>query len=119
VVFGFRRAEPASHIQERRRAPRVEPKRSVVKIDSKIYTVKNLSTRGFVLTPYEGDLVAHQRVYLTLVLPVGGEERDFATDAVVVRRQSGTLAARFNDLRRDARRAIELLFQPKPARQPG
>jgi len=122
VAFGFRRAEPVRPTQERRRAPRVELRRGLIKIDSKTYPVKNLSTQGFVVTPYDGDLIAHQRVYLTLVLAVGDQERDFATDAVVVRRQPGSLAGRFNDLRRDARRVIEQYFQAKPtkpARQPG
>jgi hypothetical protein len=117
VAFGFRHAGgQAAAISERRRAPRVELKHGVVKIDSKTFPVKNLSTQGFVLAPYEGDLIAHQRVYLTLMLAVNGKQRDFATDAVVVRTDHQTLAARFNDLRRDARRAIELYFQARPAR---
>jgi len=103
-------------VAERRAAPRVELKRGMAKIDSKTFAVKNLSTRGFVLDAYEGDLVAHQRVYLTLVLAVDGHERDFATDAVVVRTGQRTLAGRFNDLRRDARRAIEQYLVARPAR---
>jgi len=117
VAFGFRNAGGhATPVSDRRRAPRVELKHGVAKIDSKTFPVKNLSTQGFVLAPYEGDLIAHQRVYLTLVLAVNGKERDFATDAVVVRTGHQTLAARFNDLRRDARRAIELYFQARPVR---
>ncbi|MEJ0072178.1 MAG: hypothetical protein WDO24_29580 [Pseudomonadota bacterium] len=69
------------------------------------------------LDAYEGDLIAHQRVYLTLVLAVDGKERDFATDAVVVRTGPRALAGRFNDLRRDARHAIEQYLAPRPAGQ--
>lgn len=117
-MFGIR-SHRGPTVAERRAAPRVELKRGMAKIDSKTFSVKNLSTRGFVLESYQGDLVAHQRVYLTLVLAVGGEERDFATDAVVVRTDERSLAARFNNLRRDARQAIEQYFAPRPARQPG
>jgi hypothetical protein len=118
-MFGFRHAAHGAAASERRHAPRVELKHGVAKIDSKTFPVKNLSTKGFVLEPYQGDLVAHQRVYLTLVLAVNGQERDFATDAVVVRTADQTLAGRFNDLRHDARRAIERYFLARPARQPG
>jgi hypothetical protein len=119
VVFGFRSAAgrgPA--VRERRTAPRVELKHGLAKIDSKTFPVKNLSTHGFVLGAYEGDLIAHQRVYLTLVLAVNGQELDFATDAVVVRTSDRTLAGRFNNLRHDARRAIEQYFQARTTRPP-
>ena len=119
-MFGFRHGADHTHARpERRRAPRVELKRGLAKIDSKTYPVKNVSTEGFVLTPYDGDLVTRQRVYLTLVLAIDGKEFDFATDAVVVRTDARTLAGRFNDLRRDARRAIEHYVTARPARRPG
>jgi hypothetical protein len=120
VVFGFRNAAGrAVAAIERRRVPRVALKHGVAKIDSKSFPVKNLSTQGFVLEPYQGDLITHQRVYLTLVLAINGQERDFATDAVVVRAADQTLAGRFSDLRHDARRAIEQYFLARPAGQPG
>jgi hypothetical protein len=114
-VFGFRSADRGTASSERRRVPRVAPKQGVALIDSKTFPLKNVSIQGFVVEPYEGDLIAHQRVYLTLVLPINGEPRDFATDAVVVRAHDRTLAGRFNNLRHDARRAIEHYFRARPA----
>jgi hypothetical protein len=100
----------ATQMQDRRRAPRIELKQGTAKVDSKTFPLKNLSTTGFLLTPYQGDLIAHQRVYLTLLLPIDGAERDFLTDAQVVRLDANTLAGRFNNLRPDARRTIERLL---------
>jgi hypothetical protein len=102
-------------VADRRRAARIELKRGSVKVDSKTFTLKNLSTQGFLLTPYDGDLVARQRVYLTLTLQVDGQELDYATDAQVVRIDARNLAGRFNDLRPDARRAIARIgTRPRP-----
>jgi hypothetical protein len=109
VAFLNRKARQPQ-IQDRRRAARLELKRGSVKVDSKTFSLKNLSTAGFLLTAYQGDLIARQRVYLTLLLPVDGQERDFPTDAQVVRINQHDLACRFNDLRPDARRTIERLL---------
>ncbi len=98
-------------IAERRRAARIELKNGTAKVDSKVFPLKNLSVSGFLLNPYEGDgLIARQRVYLTLMLKVDGQEQDFLTDAQVVRIGERSLAGRFNNLRPDARRAIERLI---------
>ena len=104
------RASRTQSVVERRRAPRIELKRGAVKVDSKTFSLKNLSTGGFLLTPYDGDLIARQRVYLTLLLQVDGKEQDYLTDAHVVRVAERDLAGRFIDLRTDARRVIERLF---------
>jgi hypothetical protein len=104
-----RKAHTAT-VAERRRAQRIELKRGSAKVDSKTFALKNLSTAGFLLTPYQGDLIARQRVYLTLQLPVDGKEEDYSIDAQVVRIDDGILAGRFNNLRPDARRAIERLL---------
>jgi len=113
---GLLSRKPRDHaVADRRRAPRIELKRGSVKVDSKTFTLKNLSTQGFLLTPYDGDLVARQRVYLTLTLQVDGQELDYATDAQIVRIDARNLAGRFNDLRPDARRAIARIGgRPQP-----
>ena len=103
-------------VAERRRAPRIELKRGGAKVDSKTFVLKNVSTQGFLLEAYDGDLIARQRVYLTLMLPVDGQELDYRTDAQVVRIDARNLAGRFNDLRPDARRAIErMVDRRRPA----
>jgi hypothetical protein len=107
-VFRSTRKQPS--IAERRRLPRIEVKGATAKIDSKSFPLKNLSISGFLLSPYDGDLVARQRVYLTLMLKIDGQDQDYLTDAVIVRLGTGGLAGRFNDLRKDARRAIERLL---------
>ena len=105
----------AQAVADRRRAPRIELKRGSAKVDSKTFSLKNVSTQGFLLTPYDGDLVARQRVHLTLLLQVDGQEHDYAIDAQVVRLDARNLAGRFNDLRPDARRAIEhMVMRPRP-----
>lgn len=82
------------------------------RIDSHVFPIANLGAGGFLLAPWQGDLIAHQRVYLTLVLPTGDGLRDYAIDAQVVRATGHGLAARFHDLRPDARRAIARLLAP-------
>ncbi len=108
--MGFLKRGAQNAPVDRRRAPRIELRRAAAKVDSKTYPLKNLSTAGFLMTPYEGDLVAHQRVYLTLVLQIDGKEHDYLTDAHVVRLAERNLAGRFIDLRPDARRLIERLI---------
>ena len=110
-MFGSRKK--STSIAERRHAPRIELKRAAAKIDSKTYPLANLSAAGFLLGAYDGDLITRQRVYLTLQLEVDGQQQDYLTDAVVVRMADKSLAGRFGDLRRDARRAIERLMVPK------
>ena len=108
-MFGSHKKSTTS--SERRHAPRVAFKRgAAVKVDSKTFPLANLSTQGFLCGAYEGDLIARQRVYLTLQIEVDGKQQDYLTDAVVVRLSDKSLAGRFSDLRRDARRAIERLI---------
>ena len=105
----FTSRKKTTAVAERRHAPRVELQRASAKVDRKTFPLANLSTAGFLLGAYEGDLIARQRVYLTLLLEVDGQQHDYLTDAVVVRLSDKRLAGRFGDLRRDARRAIERL----------
>lgn len=81
-----------------------------VKIDSKTHPLRDLSLAGFLIEPYEGDLVAKQRVYLNLILSDGQHQSEFRTVALVVRIENNVLVGRFIDLRRDAQRAIEALL---------
>lgn len=99
------------------RAPRVPMVDASVSIDRKVYPLQNWSLSGFLLSPYEGDLVPKQRVYLELLFKDGEKEVSFATDAIVVRVDGGGLAARFPpDIRPDARRAIENYFRVRLSR---
>lgn len=111
-LFGVRELPPAGPRAERRRARRIAVRQAQAQIDSRIFPLANLSAGGFLVAPYAGDLIAHQRVYLTLLLPAGDRMRDYAIDARVVRRADGALAGRFHDLRPDARRAIARLLGP-------
>ncbi len=104
-----------TQIQDRRRARRIELRGGTAKVDSKTFSLKNLSTAGFLVTLYQGDLIARQRVYLTLLLHVDGTQQDFDIDAQVVRIDADHLAGRFNNLRPDARRTIERLLAKPPA----
>ncbi|MBI3516240.1 MAG: hypothetical protein HY060_19585 [Proteobacteria bacterium] len=104
------RKKATGAVAERRHAPRIALKRASAKVDSKTFPLANVSTTGFLLGAYEGDLIARQRVYLTLMIEVDGQPQDYLTDAVVVRLSDKSLAGRFGNLRRDARRAIERLM---------
>lgn len=98
------------------RATRVPMMDASVSIDRKVYPLQNWSVSGFLLSPYEGDLVPRQRVYLELLIREGEREMSFATDAIVVRVDQGGLAARFPpDIRPDAKRAIDAYFKKRLA----
>lgn len=109
---------PGSSPQDRRQMPRIELKHGSAKVDSKTYRLKNISTTGFLLQPYRGDMVPRQRVYLKLIIMVNGQEREFAVDAFVVRVVGDSLAARFFSLRPDARRVIESFQRHLPTAAP-
>jgi hypothetical protein len=92
-----------SRARMRERAP------GKVKIDSKTFEVTDISESGVVIDDYTGDLVARQRVYFDLILPVGGEkekEEAFRCEAAIVKLEKGRMVAKFLDLRNDARRVI-------------
>ena len=48
-----------------------------VKIDSKTFPVTDISESGVVIDGYTGDLIAKQRVYFDLILPVGEKDEAF------------------------------------------
>lgn len=94
--------KPAAAGDERRAAPRIEGTGALVRVDSKEYQVANISTGGFLLKPYDGDLIKHQKFYLTLVFPDGENTLEFAADARVARLGPEGLGAYFLNLRPDA-----------------
>ena len=92
---------------------------ATVKIDSKVFDVIDMSESGFVLDPYSGDLVAKQRVYFDLILPVDDKEQVFRAEAMVVKIAGTRLVGKFIDLRRDAQRAIQYILAHRNAPIPG
>jgi hypothetical protein len=112
-VFGFRgrSSEAASQAAEagRGRTGRALYREAAIKIDSKTYPILDINLQGFVVEGYEGDLVAKQRVYFDLLIQLGEREEMYRTEAVVVRTTERILVCRFEDLRRDAQRAITQL----------
>ena len=112
-MFGFRgrSSDASSHAAaaQRGRTGRALYREAAIKIDSKTYPVLDINTQGFVVEHYEGDLVAKQRVYFDLMIQLGDREDIYRTEAVVVRTKDKVLVCRFEDLRRDASRAIEQL----------
>jgi hypothetical protein len=112
-VFGFRgrSSEASSQAAEagRGRTGRALYREAAIKIDSKTYPILDINPQGFVVEHYEGDLVAKQRVYFDLLIQLGEREEVYRTEAVVVRTAEKILVCRFEDLRRDAQRAIAQL----------
>ncbi len=98
---------------------RMRERPATVKIDSKVFTVIDMNEAGLVIEPYEGDLIVKQRVYFDLIIPVGETEAMFRAEAIVTRRDGNRLIGRFNDLRNDARRAIQYVAAHRNAPPPG
>jgi hypothetical protein len=80
---------------------------ATIKVDSKIYTVIDIGEAGLVLDPYDGDLVAKQKIYFELVIPVGDSDKSFRAEATVIRVENKRLTAKFGELRNETRRAIQ------------
>ncbi|MBI1775967.1 MAG: hypothetical protein HYR63_11530 [Proteobacteria bacterium] len=94
-----------------RQAPRVPtPPQCVVKIDSKIYPLRNWSTLGFLAGSYEGDLIVKQRIKLAIAVRQDHFNIAFDAEAVVVRIEGGEIAGRFIFLQPEKRREIEAYF---------
>ena len=112
-MFGFRgrSSEASSQAAEagRGRTGRALYREAAIKIDSKTYPVLDINLQGFVVEHYEGDLVPKQRVHFDLLIQLGEREEVYSTEAVVVRTAEKILVCRFEDLRRDAQRAIAQL----------
>jgi len=77
-----------------------------VKIDSKTFPVTDIGESGVVIDEYTGDLIAKQRVYFDLILPVGEKDEAFRCEASILKLEKGRMVAKFLDLRADARRVI-------------
>lgn len=107
-MFGFSKKPAVA--QDQRAAPRVAVPGALVRIDSKEFPIVNISVSGFLIAPYEGDLIVRQKLYLTLILPDGDKIMEFKTEARVARITPEGLGAYFIDLRVDARFAIEELL---------
>ena len=103
---------------ENRAVPRTDASGGLVRIDSKEYAIANISTGGFLLKPYEGDLIKHQRFYLTLVFSAGENTIEFAADARVARVGPEGLGAYFLNLRPDAQWFLQEFLQSRLAGAP-
>jgi hypothetical protein len=88
---------------------------ATVKIDSKVFDVMDMSESGLVLDPYSGDLVAKQRFYFDLILPINDKEQVFRAEAMVIKVEGTRLVGKFIDLRRDAQRAIQYILAHRNA----
>ena len=119
-MFGFRgRSSDASSRAESGRQGRTLAREAAIKIDSKTYPILDINEQGFVVEHYEGDLVPKQRVYFDLLIQLGEREEVYRTEAVVVRVSQASnakgaatdkvLVCRFEDQRKDAARAIQML----------
>ncbi len=80
----------------RRKAPRVDARgEASVIIDSKSYRMKNWSTEGILVGPYNGGLIAKQRSRVTVKLKDDKFDIDFDVDVLVMRVNDDGLACRF------------------------
>ena len=93
---------------DRRRDGRAAGISGSVSLSGKLYHLKDLSSRGFAIRGYRGELCPGDRVPLSLSLGRSGEGLDFACQAVIVRveRGRGELAGVFADLDGETREAI-------------
>lgn len=103
-MFGSRRREVETTAGSRARMR--ERTSATVKIDSKVFDVIDMNEAGLVLDPYSGDLVAKQRFYFDLIVPINDKEESFRAEAMVIKIEGTRLVGKFIGLRRDAQRAI-------------
>lgn len=77
-------------------APAVATGPASVVIGSQEYGIAELKVRTFRISPYDGDLIAHQGVRFTLKFSLGGEEVSFPGTGIVLRIDENTgLLAQF------------------------
>eukprot|EP00752_Nemacystus_decipiens_P000712 g712.t1 len=81
-------AEPREHERAPGHGARVQ-------IDSKTYTVADLSTVAFRLSPYEGDLIERQQFGFRFHIVLNGESHEIPARGVVVRIDENGLAAKY------------------------
>jgi len=108
-VVSFRGGRSANAEQGPARTGRSLFREAAVKIDSKTYPITDINENGFIIEPFDGDLVPKQRVYFDLLIKVGDREDTYRAEATVIRTTNKTLVCRFNDLRRDASHALQRL----------
>jgi len=118
-VLGTRGRNSATVTTAGSRARQRERPPATVKIDSKIFTVIDMNEAGLVIEPYDGDLVVKQRAYFDLIIPIGDKEHQFRAEVTVTRRDGERLIGKFNDLRSDARRAIQYVVAHRNAMAAG
>jgi len=88
----FRSGKIADDAREHERAPGLGAR---VTIDRKSYPVEDLSTGGFRLHPYDGDLIARQQFSFRFHLVLNGESYEFPARGLVVRIGETGLAAKY------------------------
>jgi hypothetical protein len=118
-VFGSRSRKSAVTTTAGSRARQRDRPAATVKIDSKVFPVVDMNEAGLIVEPYDGDLVVKQRVYFDLIIPLGEKDEMFRAEATVMRRDGDRLIGKFNDLRKDARRAIQYIAAHRNAPLPG
>jgi len=80
---------------ENRKHDRIPGHGARVQIDSHHYPVEDISTVGFRLFPYEGDLIVRQQFSFRFKLVLSGESYDIPSHGLVVRIDEFGLAARY------------------------
>lgn len=101
---------------DRRREGRTGGISGSISISGRLYPLKDLSSRGFAVRGYRGELCPGDRVPLSLSLGRPGKGFDFVCQALVVRveRSRGELAGVFADLDAETREAIAAYVDVPP-----
>ncbi len=118
--------KPAAAGAERRAAPRIEGTGARVclggeegwkswffaiallpSLINKESLLANISTGGFLLNPYDGNLTKGQTFNVTLVFPDGDDMVEFDAEACVARRGPEGLGAYFVNLQPDAKAFLQ------------
>jgi hypothetical protein len=92
----------------RRKSPRVDARgEASVIVDGKSYRLKNWSTQGVLVGPYNGGLIPKQRSRITIKLKDDKFNIDFDVDVLVMRVDDDGLACRFFLLHPAQKKQIE------------
>ena len=103
--------EGGAKLFDRRRAPRIEtPPECFVVIDGRQYGLRNWSSSGLLVSPYDGDLKENRGFAVRIA--IRQEPYNFVIDAraIVVRRDAGGLAARFITMSAQHRQLLDDYF---------
>lgn len=71
--------------KERRSEPRVDLDRATVRLEDRVYPLKNWSAHGFLAGSYDGELKVGDKVEIRVSVPFVGVAREFSGLARVVR----------------------------------